>query len=78
MPQSLDVFWSLTRGVGRVTVPILAYLIEGGPDPILVDTGMRDRQRAMGLHGLGLQKITDVLSAHAGEIVPRPTDSQSA
>lgn len=51
--KSLDVFWSLTRDVGPVRVPILAFLIEGGPEPILVDTGMRDPQRAMDVHGLG-------------------------
>lgn len=51
--RALDVFWSLTKESGRVTVPILAFLIEGGPDPVLVDTGMRDPARAMDIHGLG-------------------------
>lgn len=50
---ALDVFWSLTKESGRITVPILAFLIEGGPKPILVDTGMRDPARAMDIHGLG-------------------------
>jgi N-acyl homoserine lactone hydrolase len=49
----LDVFWSLTTKTGKVTVPILAFLIEGGPDPILVDTGMRSPERAMEVHRLG-------------------------
>jgi glyoxylase-like metal-dependent hydrolase (beta-lactamase superfamily II) len=51
--RALDVFWSLTRETGRVTVPILAFLIEGAPEPILVDTGMRDAVRAMEIHRLG-------------------------
>jgi len=51
--RALDVFWSLTKESGRVAVPILAFLIEGGPEPILVDTGMRDPQRAMEVHRLG-------------------------
>lgn len=49
----LDVFWSLTRQQGLVEVPILAFLIEGGPEPILVDTGMREPERATGVHRLG-------------------------
>jgi len=57
--QSLDVFWSLTKETGRVTVPILAFLIEGGPEPVLVDTGMRDPTRAMEVHGLGPHRIRD-------------------
>ena len=51
--RALDVFWSLTKESGRVTVPVLAFLIEGGPEPILVDTGMRDPVRAMEVHRLG-------------------------
>ena len=51
--RALDVFWSLTKESGRVTVPVLAFLIEGGPEPILVDTGMRDPIRAMEVHRLG-------------------------
>jgi glyoxylase-like metal-dependent hydrolase (beta-lactamase superfamily II) len=57
--QTLDVFWSLTRETGRVAVPILAFLVEGGPDPILVDTGMRDPGRAMDVHGLGPHRIRE-------------------
>jgi len=49
----LDVFWSLTKATGRVPVPILAFLIEGAGEPILVDTGMRDPTRAMDVHRLG-------------------------
>lgn len=52
----LDVFWSLTKETGRVPVPILAFLIEGGPEPILIDTGMRDAARAMEVHRLGPHK----------------------
>jgi hypothetical protein len=51
--ETLDVFWSLTKASGRMTVPILAFLIEGGDRPILVDTGMRDPARAMEVHRLG-------------------------
>jgi N-acyl homoserine lactone hydrolase len=51
--RALDVFWSLTKESGRVTVPILAFLIEGAPEPVLVDTGMRDPVRAMEVHRLG-------------------------
>ncbi len=51
--RALDVFWSLTKEVGRVTVPVLAFLIEGTPEPVLVDTGMRDPVRAMQIHRLG-------------------------
>ena len=49
----LDVFWSLTKEAGRVTVPVLAFLIEGAAEPILVDTGMRDPVRAIEIHRLG-------------------------
>jgi N-acyl homoserine lactone hydrolase len=41
-----------------VTVPILAFLIEGAPEPILVDTGMRDPVRAMEVHRLGPHRTT--------------------
>lgn len=51
--RALDVFWSLTKESGRVGVPVLAFLIEGGPKPVLVDTGMRDPVRAMEVHRLG-------------------------
>jgi glyoxylase-like metal-dependent hydrolase (beta-lactamase superfamily II) len=54
----LDVFWSLTPVTGTLTVPILAFLIEGGPEPILVDTGMRSPQRAMEIHRLGPHRET--------------------
>jgi glyoxylase-like metal-dependent hydrolase (beta-lactamase superfamily II) len=55
----LDVFWSLTTKGGKVTVPILAFLVEGGPHPILVDTGMRSPQRAMDVHRLGRHSQSD-------------------
>ena len=53
----LDVFWSLTKEEGKVAVPILAFLIEGGPEPILVDTGMRSPERAMEIHRLGPHRM---------------------
>lgn len=49
----LDVFWSLTKQTGKVAVPILAFLIEGASEAILVDTGMRTPERAMEIHRLG-------------------------
>ena len=49
----LDVFWSLTKNVGKVTVPILGFLVEGGDHPVVVDTGMRSAQRASEVHNLG-------------------------
>lgn len=55
---ALDVFWSLTRAQGAIEVPILAFLIEGGPEPILVDTGMRDPQRAKEIHRLGPHSLS--------------------
>lgn len=54
---ALDVFWSLTKAQGQVEVPILAFLIEGGPEPILVDTGMRDPGRAQDVHRLGTHSM---------------------
>lgn len=77
--RSLDVFWSLTKEVGRVSVPILAFLIEGGPEPILVDTGMRDPTRAMEVHGLGPHRIRPEwtleaqLRNHGLELIDIPT-----
>ncbi len=58
----LDVFWSLTKNTDRVQVPILAFLIEGGPDPILVDAGMRSADRAMRVHRLGPHRIPTGMS----------------
>jgi len=63
--RALDVFWSLTKESGRVTVPILAFLIEGGPHPILVDTGMRDPARAVEVHRLGPHRTTAEWSLEA-------------
>ncbi len=58
VPDAIDVFWSLTKETGASSVPILAFLIEGGADgPLLIDTGMRDAERAMTAHGLGPHKI---------------------
>lgn len=54
----LDVFWSLTKAQGTVDVPIMAFLIEGGPEPILVDTGMRSPERAQQIHRLGPHSIS--------------------
>jgi N-acyl homoserine lactone hydrolase len=61
----LDVFWSLTKAQGQVEVPILAFLIEGGPEPILVDTGMRDPDRAQTVHRLGAHSTTREQSLQA-------------
>ncbi|HZU72245.1 MAG TPA: N-acyl homoserine lactonase family protein, partial [Acidimicrobiales bacterium] len=74
--RALDVFWSLTKESGRVTVPILAFLIEGGPHPILVDTGMRDPARAMEVHRLGPHRTTVEwsLEAQLGRHGLRPAD----
>lgn len=58
----LDVFWGLTKDSGRVKVPILAFLIEGGPDPILVDAGMRSAERAMDIHRLGPHRLPTAMS----------------
>ena len=63
--RALDVFWSLTKESGRVTVPILAFLIEGAPEPILVDTGMRDPVRAMEVHRLGPHRTSPEWSLEA-------------
>jgi N-acyl homoserine lactone hydrolase len=51
--EVLDVFWSLTKAAGRVTVPLLGFLIEGPSGPVLVDTGMRSAERAAEVHRLG-------------------------
>ena len=48
---ALDVFWGMNKDQGR-TVPMLAFSIESGPDPILVDAGMRSAERAMNIHRL--------------------------
>lgn len=54
VPDMLDVFWSLSAERGRSSVPILAFLVEGGPEgPVLVDCGMRDPKRAIDVHKLG-------------------------
>ncbi|GIM44961.1 MBL fold metallo-hydrolase [Collibacillus ludicampi] len=56
VPQVLDVFWSLSKDKSLVTVPILAWLLvslNNHAEPILVDTGFRDAERCMKVHGLG-------------------------
>jgi glyoxylase-like metal-dependent hydrolase (beta-lactamase superfamily II) len=59
VPDMLDVFWSLSPEKGRSLVPILAFLIEGGPEgPMLIDCGMRDPKRAMEVHRLGPHKAS--------------------
>jgi glyoxylase-like metal-dependent hydrolase (beta-lactamase superfamily II) len=58
----LDVFWSLTKDTGKVKVPVLAFLIEGGPAPILVDAGMRSAKRAMEVHRLGPHRLPKAMS----------------
>ncbi len=59
---ALDVFWGMNKDQGRVTVPILAFLIEGGPDPILIDAGMRSAERAMNIHRLGPHRMPKSMS----------------
>lgn len=59
---ALDVFWGMNKDQGRVTVPILAFLIEGGRDPILVDAGMRSAERAVSIHRLGPHRIPKGMS----------------
>ena len=54
---ALDGCWGMNKGQGRVTVASLAFLIEGGRDPILVDAGMRSADRAMLIHRLGPHRI---------------------
>jgi len=54
---ALDVFWGMNRDQGRVTVPILAFLIEGARHPILVDAGMRSAERAVTIHRLGPHRL---------------------
>lgn len=49
----LDVFWSLSQEDGLVDVPILAFLIKGGTENVLVDTGFRDPERCTSVHKLG-------------------------
>lgn len=49
----LDIFWSLSNAEGTVVVPALAYLIKGGSEPILVDTGFRDATRCSEVYKLG-------------------------
>ncbi len=45
------------RGVGKeVVIPATAWVIEGGPYPILVDTGMADSERATRWHHDGIQE----------------------
>ena len=72
----LDVFWSLTKQAGKVAVPILAFLIEGGPEPVLVDTGMRSPDRAMEIHKLGPHRVTPewTLEAQLANHGLRPED----
>jgi N-acyl homoserine lactone hydrolase len=52
----LDVFWSLSKAEGTVEVPILAYLIKGGKENILIDTGFRDAARCTDVIKLGPHK----------------------
>lgn len=54
---ALDVFWGMNKDQGKVTVPILAFLIEGGREPILVDAGMRSAERAVSIHRLGPHRL---------------------
>ncbi len=51
--KTLDIFWSLSMETGVVTVPLLTFLIKGAEVPILVDSGLRDPERAMSVMKLG-------------------------
>ncbi len=45
------------RGLGKeVTIPATAWFVEGGPYPILVDTGMCESERASKWHHQGVQE----------------------
>ncbi len=72
----LDIFWSLTKNVAPVKVPVLAFLIEGGSEPILVDTGMRSADRAMNIHKLGPHSIGEdnTLAAQLARFGYKPED----
>lgn len=54
---ALDVFWGMNTDKSLATVPILAFLIEGGRDPILIDAGMRSAERAVAIHRLGPHRL---------------------
>lgn len=58
----LDVFWSLTPDFSKVKVPVYAFLIEDGPDPIIVDAGMRSAERAVEIHKLGPHWMPETMS----------------
>jgi N-acyl homoserine lactone hydrolase len=80
VPNVLDVFWSLSTDKGRSSVPILAFLIEGGPGaPILVDCGMRDPRRAIEVHRLGPHSCSaeQSLAAQLALHGVRPQDIQT-
>ncbi len=53
--QGVYLIWG--RGAGNeVVVPATAWLVEGAPFPILVDTGMCDSERASRWHHQGIQE----------------------
>ena len=59
VPNVLDIFWSLSTDRGRSSVPILGFLLIAPDDqPIVVDCGMRDPQRAIDVHRLGPHSCT--------------------
>ena len=58
----LDVFWGMNPDDGKVKVPIYAFLIEGGPDPIIVDAGMRSAERAVEIHRLGPHWLPETMT----------------
>ncbi len=61
---------------GKVSIPITAYLVLGGPHPILVDAGLRpqggadtvveenDLAARLAQHGLGVEDIKTVVFTH--------------
>jgi N-acyl homoserine lactone hydrolase len=77
VPNTLDIFWSLSTDRGRSSVPILGFLlITPNGDPIVVDCGMRDPQRAIDVHRLGPHSCApeQALSAQLNLHGVRPED----
>ena len=64
---------------GKVKVPIFAFLIEGGPDGIIVDAGMRSAERAGEIHRLGPHRLPETmsLSSQLAKIGVEPEEIQT-